>query len=432
MSANNYITNITYPFKDTWNENKMHCNFILQNVHYSLANSIRRSMISYVPTCAFKSEPYEHSTIKIIRNDTKLNNEIIKQRLSKIPINIAFPEDFDIDDYLFILDVENKTHNIMMVTTEHFKVKKISINKFLSTNDVQKQFFPPDPLTGEFIPIVRLLPNHYTSLNHDPETSRSIMEAIKIPVSDCIGIKIEAKCVVSNGLDNAGFSPVAVSSYGNTIDNEKAILAENEYVTKIHEIEHGQEITLTDEEILRRRFKINEIQRNFKTDEYDEPNSFDFTVESVGVIPPLIIFERGCQKLIDELNKLILNIETKNTNEVTLTPNQVLGDNSYDIHILNADDTLGNIVQTHINSLYADYTIPVDKRKCIAVTYHKVHPLKREIILSIKPLKGSEDIYENAIDIVNTGCKHIIKKLMEIIKNLQEYKEYVSELKSIS
>jgi DNA-directed RNA polymerase subunit L len=420
-----------YPYAKKWDKSKTHTTFTLANVHYSLANSIRRSMISYVPTVAFKSEPHEHCTIDIKRNDSKLNNEIIKQRLSKIPINIPFPEDFDIEDYIFILDIENNTHSILLVTTEHFTIKRISTNKYLSKQEVQ-QFLPPSDISGDFIPIVRLLPKHYTSLNHTPDVSRSIMDAIKIPVASAIGIKLEAKLVVSNGLDNAGFSPVAVSAYGNTIDNEKAKVAENAYVEGIHDIEKGQEITLTDEQVLRRRFKINEIQRNFITDDYDEPSSFDFIVESVGVIPPLVIFERGCQKLIEELTKLNTNIDTKNTNEVTITPNPTMGDNSYNIHIKDADDTLGNMVQNHCSMLFADYTLEPEKRKCASITYHKIHPLTREIIISVRPLGGSNDNYENAGEIVVTGCKYIIKTLMEIIKDLQKHKEYVSEYKSIS
>lgn len=407
VSNNKYILNIQYPYLDVWDKSKSHATFTLQNVHYALANSVRRSMISYVPTCSFKSEPYEHSTINIKRNDSKLNNEIIKQRLSKIPINIPFPDDFDCEDYIFILDIENKTHNILTVTTEHFTIKRISTNKYLTTTEVRK-LLPPDSITGEYIPIVRLLPKHYTALNFDPEINNNIMNAIKTPITETIGIKLDAKCVISNGLDNAGFSPVAVSAYGNTVDNEKALIAENEYITNINENETKQGVTLTNTDILRRRFNINEIQRSFKTDEYDEPNSFDFTIETVGVIPPLVIFERGCMKLIEELNNLIININTQNKNEVDITPNTQLGDNSYNIHIMNADDTLGNIVQNYCNLLFSDYTLPAEKRKCACITYHKLHPLKREIIISVKPINTEVDYYENANEIiVEIGRAHV-------------------------
>jgi hypothetical protein len=53
-------------------------------------------------------------------------------------------------------------------------------------------------------------------------------------------------------------------------------------------------------------------------------------------------------------------------------------------------------------------------------------------MISVRPISGSADNYENANEIVVTGCKYIIKKLMEIIKDLQKHKEYVAEYKSIS
>ena len=425
------IKNIKYPESSTWDKNNMYVTFTIENIHYALANSIRRAMISYVPTLAFRSEPHEHSTIKITRNDSKLNNEIIKQRLSKIPINLPNPDETDYEDYIFYLDIENKSHDMMLVTTEHFNIKKISTNKFLSRTEVIK-FLPPDTLTGEYIPIVRLLPKHYTHLNHDPSTSKSIADSIKIPVSEAIGIKLEAKLVLSNGIENAGFSPISKCAYGNTIDNEKAISGEVEYIQEVHSTEKEKGLTPTDEEVLKNRFKINRIQRYFKTDEYDEPNSFDFKLESVGVIPSLIIFERGCNSLITELKNLITNIETKNENEVTIIPNVEFGGGSYNIHIMNADDTLGNLVQTHCSQMFADYSLPPEERKCSVITYHKVHPLKREIIISVKPITSTNDYYENCKDTIIVGCKVIIKHLMEIIKELQSKKEYISEVKYIS
>jgi hypothetical protein len=425
------IKNIEYPEKDSWDVNRMYTTFTVSNMHYAMANSIRRAMISYVPTLAFKSEPYETSTIKITRNDSKLNNEIIKQRISKIPVNFPDPSNVDYEDYIFYLDIENKTHDIMLVTTEHFNIKRISTNKFLSRSEVMK-ILPPDALTGEYIPIVRLLPKHYTHLNHDPSTSRSIAEAIKIPVSEAIGIKLEAKLTLSNGIDNAGYSPIAKCAYGNTIDNEKAIAGEREYIDSIQSVEREKGLTITDDEVLKNRFKINQIQRYFVTDEYDEPNSFDFKLESVGVIPSLIIFERACQLLIEELKTLITNIETRNDNEVIISPNVEFGGGSYNIHIMNADDTLGNLVQTFCSQMFADYSLPPEERKCAVITYHKIHPLKREIMLSVKPLTSTNDYYENCKSTIVVGCKFIMKRLMEVIKELQSKKEFIAEVKYIS
>ena len=67
-----------------------------------------------------------------------------------IPVNIANPDKFDVDEYLFVLDVSNDTNAVKLVTTEDFKVKRVSTNTFLNEKDT-RELFPVDPLTGMFI-----------------------------------------------------------------------------------------------------------------------------------------------------------------------------------------------------------------------------------------------------------------------------------------
>ena len=59
-------------------------------------------------------------------NTTRMNNELIKQRLGCIPIyenNLEVPY----EDYILDIDVKNDTDTIMYITTENFKVKNIKI-----------------------------------------------------------------------------------------------------------------------------------------------------------------------------------------------------------------------------------------------------------------------------------------------------------------
>ena len=115
-----------------------------------MANAIRRTIISDIKTVGFRTEPYEASQVNIIANDTPLHNQFVLHRISLIPIHIAKPDKFEVDDYLFIIDVVNDTNSIIDITTEDFKIKRISTNKFLPEEEVKK-FFPPDPITGDYI-----------------------------------------------------------------------------------------------------------------------------------------------------------------------------------------------------------------------------------------------------------------------------------------
>ena len=60
--------------------------FTLSGVNVSLANAVRRTILSDVPLVVFRTTPNEKNKCNIITNTSRLNNEIIKQRLSCIPI----------------------------------------------------------------------------------------------------------------------------------------------------------------------------------------------------------------------------------------------------------------------------------------------------------------------------------------------------------
>ena len=97
--------------------------FTLQNVNVSIANALRRVMIANIPTVVIRSTPYEKNDVDIEVNTTRLNNEIIKQRLSCIPIFIRNVEEDALSEYEIEIDEANTTPNMKYITTGHFKVK---------------------------------------------------------------------------------------------------------------------------------------------------------------------------------------------------------------------------------------------------------------------------------------------------------------------
>ena len=85
--------------------------FTISNLDVCFANTIRRTILSDIETIIFKTMPYEQNQCNIYENTTKLNNEIIKQRLGCIPIHISDIKT-PLDNLLMTLDVENKDDNI--------------------------------------------------------------------------------------------------------------------------------------------------------------------------------------------------------------------------------------------------------------------------------------------------------------------------------
>jgi DNA-directed RNA polymerase subunit D len=87
--------------------------FTLSGVNVSLANSIRRTILSEIPTVVFKTSPYEENKANILVNTTRFNNEIIKQRLSCIPIHISDHE-ITLKNYLLEVEMENLPVNSIL------------------------------------------------------------------------------------------------------------------------------------------------------------------------------------------------------------------------------------------------------------------------------------------------------------------------------
>jgi DNA-directed RNA polymerase alpha subunit len=63
--------------------------FTISNIDVSYVNGIRRTILSDIPVVVFKTTPYEENKCNIFINTSRLNNEIVKQRLSCIPICIS-------------------------------------------------------------------------------------------------------------------------------------------------------------------------------------------------------------------------------------------------------------------------------------------------------------------------------------------------------
>ena len=85
--------------------------FTLENINLSVANALRRTMLSDIPTLAFKTFPHEENQADFIANTSRLNNEILKQRLSCIPIHgIQQDQPYeDLEVHIFEFETIGKT-----------------------------------------------------------------------------------------------------------------------------------------------------------------------------------------------------------------------------------------------------------------------------------------------------------------------------------
>lgn len=363
------------PIIDNISEEDNTLTFQIKNINSSCINSLRRVILSEIPCIVFETTPYEKNKANIEINTTRFNNEILKQRLSCIPIHIN-DENFPINDYEMILDKKNTTDSIIFATTEDFQIKNITTNKFLSKNEL-KNIFPPNSITGDYIEFVRLRPN-VSDANYGEH------------------IKMSCKLIRNIAKNNYSYNVACTCSYSNIIDDESSKIAwlqkEKEY----------QEKNMTNEEIeyLKNDFMNLDAKRYFVKD------SFNFILETVGIYSNFKLIELACLIINKKLSNLLNKLQSNN--DLIVTSNTTMN-NSYDIILENEDYTIGKILEYILNKKYFE-----ESKELTYCGFIKKHP---HDLHSIIRLAFKEDVSN---DIIITYFTQSVKLLQDLYLKIRD------------
>jgi DNA-directed RNA polymerase alpha subunit len=357
--------------------------FTLSGVNVSLANALRRTLLSDIPLVVFKTTPYQENKANIIANTSRLNNEIIKQRLSCIPIHINDVYNFPLKNYLLEVNVENNSDNILYVTTQDFMIKDIVNNKYLDETKT-REIFPPNEL-GYFIDFVRLRPKLSDEL---------------------LGEKIHLTCEFSIGTakDDGTFNAVSTCAYGYTPDEDKiAINLTKKIQTWKDEGKNQKEIDYES-----KNWKSLDALRITKKD------SFDFIIQTVGVYSNYELLDLACDIIIKRLNEVDNFIET---DKLMINKSHNTLKNSYDIILEDDDYTIGKIIE------YALYTKFYEGAKILTFCgYKKMHPHDSESIIRIAYDTEEPETF------VKQNLKECIKDLIAVYQKIK--KEFLKFVKN--
>lgn len=372
--------NINFIDKSTTDELR----FDLEHCDVSLANSLRRIMISEIPTVAFDTIDYENSSLKVIHNSGALHNEMLVHRLGMIPIFVDDPLMFDPTDYKFILDVQNTKNTVIDVTSKDIKVIDTRTNRDVDN----EQFFPANPITGDHILITRLKPNPGGG--------------------DGERIHIEGTASKGIGKENSRWSPCSCLVYIYKKDSSKFEAGLSHHLA----IHREKNPDLTDEQELDivNTFKINEEERYYYTDEENNPNIFEFYIESVGAIHPKNILSQSFDVLIKKITNFKTNfdghIRGEDTSVKVMESPTVMS--AFDIIIDEEDHTLGFLLQSYIERLVPGINF---------VGYNNPHPLKKNIVLRISTSKNDIDDIKAVVATVCKGLTDICRDLQKIVRD---------------
>jgi len=293
--------------------------FTLSGVNVSIANALRRIILSEIPIVVFRVSPNDKNKCTIHANTSGLNNEIVKQRLSCIPIHIKDVEEFPIKNYMLELNVQNNTDTTIYVTTKDFVIKDLNTGKVLPENKL-REIFPADDITGDYIDFVRLKAK---------------------PAEEIQGKIINLTCDLDIGTakEDAAYNVVSTCSYGNTIDNaaQEAKLAQLKQKWK----DEGKKESEIEFEAT--NWKLLEGKRIFKQD------SFDFVIQSIGIYTNAELLVLACKVMIEKLQNLNAIIE-KDELEIKVAESTI--PNCYDIKLENEDYTIGKVIEYFLYSTF--------------------------------------------------------------------------------
>jgi DNA-directed RNA polymerase subunit L len=351
--------------------------FTLTECNMSIANALRRIIVSDIPTFVFRTYPYSENKAEIKHNTTRLHNEIIKQRLSCIPIHIQ-DMNFPYKDYVIELDIKNETDNIIYVTTRDFKIKNIVTEHYSSESEV-RQIFPPCPITGDYIEFARLQPK--LSENIDGE-------------------RLALRCAFDIGTagQDGAFNVISTCAYECTPDVEKAnqAWAEKEKAFKKEQMKEE------DIEFEKKNWFILEAKRFYVE------NSYDFVVESVGVFDNMEILTKACDIMIKKCEAFMYDLQHGN---VVIVTSETTLKNGFDITLKNEDYTLGKVIEFYLyqNNFIGDKSVSF-------CGFRKPHPHSVDSLIRIafhSPIEvvGVSGYLQGATDNAIQAYKQIMTQL---------------------
>ncbi len=380
----------------------------------SIINSIRRTLISEIPCVAFRVEEGTPKDLIMEVNNSSLHNEFLLHRLSMIPLYIN-PETYE-NQYLFYLNVKHESaHPFRFVTTDDIQIfplkegVEVSESIDLDNYDMKKplskqehkQIFTPFVFRGKEYPIL------ITELK-STNTEDIYQELI------CYG-----RPSVSDGREHARWKCCSDAMY--------TFLPNEELFMKIANDKAGIKKIIDDDE--RDKFieslRISEGERYFYRDIFNEPNQYTFTITSIHDSSNKDLFLKSLEIMQDKLELIkqhFINTTIGGDTSIIIEPH--VNENNYHFKICGQNDTLGNVLQSHIVNKYTD------KESLISFcAYKKSHPLEEYISLYLG-LNPSSEIFGKSEEMKMNA---IVKFMDEVIEDLLSiYKEIGKEaLKSL-
>jgi DNA-directed RNA polymerase subunit L len=397
------MTSFSVEISDT-NINNNTLNFVISGsdeygLDKSIVNSLRRILLSEIPCIAFRVEEDSTKDLIINENNTSLHNEFILHRLSMIPLYLDI-EEYE-KQYLFYLNVKHDSPEpFKFVTTDDIQIfpikegatitDKIDIDNYDLQKPLSKQkhkeIFRPYIFRNKEYPI--LLTELKTTNTED-----IFQELI------CYGVPS-----ISTGREHARWKCCSDAMYTFLPNEELFLSVANEKAG------HNKIIDDDEREKFIHSLRLSEGERYFYRDHNNEPNRYTFTITSIHHKSGKDLFIQSSEIMIEKLETLkqhLINLVSEGTTSIVVEPH--VNENSYCLKLCDQNDTIGNVLQSHIVNKFTEETSLVN-----FCAYKKSHPLEEYINLYIG-INPSNDIFGKSEEM---KLNAIVKFMDDVIEDL--------------
>jgi DNA-directed RNA polymerase subunit L len=356
----------------------------------SMANAIRRTLLTDIPTVAFRiDENVSNKDIKINTNTGSLHNELLLQRIGLLPIYLN-PNSY-MKNYLFKLKVQSDdVKRFSFITAENFEIYplKPELQKRVDSILTEENLSELDEILNS---------NNYENYDLNNPISEKEKEKIFRPYvfkrnkskNYCLitelkntnseqykqEIDLYGTPSLSTAEENSRFQAVSCSTYSFTIDEN---LVKKVWSDKVS----LEKYTPEEEKDKFHKFYLEESERYYYRDSENEPYKYNFHIKSCHYMNEKDLLISSMQILIDRLDNLKSSFVNLLQDKESCISVDKMNDILYHYSINNEGHTIGNLIQSHI------------VRRCISEEcvlsfcgYKKTHPLENiiKLIVSINP-----------------------------------------------
>jgi len=308
------------------NKCSFHLNNSSSNIKISLANAIRRTIISNIPTYVIAQDK-----TTFFENNSVFSNEFLKHRLSLVPI-ISWNKDINYENILITCKKKNENEYTDSVYVKDFVCKDIETDKVIDNSLL---------FSHENILFAKLKYNQFISF--EAKFSRNTAEG-----------------------GGSFYSPVSICLYTFEIDEKEANLRK----------ENMSEKEKAD-------FNTEEIQRVYEKNKNGEPNRYSFQMEGIGFYKIDDILKMGIEILMNKL--VLIQNEFKNKNSKKVLFNNETQLDFYDFSLEDENETVGNVLSTYLlndnNVYYCGYLIehPLKKNVILRIKLKEYNTIENII-----------------------------------------------------